>query len=266
MTPDLPLEGCAARTAIDVGACHAAGQDAAAHRRQSLADLRARMLPRPTSTGQPLAGLEYQRLDFLFAHAEHSGDFVVRVIGELEQNERGALVGREPLQVIQHLANVLPALDHVCHTLPRGSILRHVADIDVAASAELRQAAVPRDRIEPGPERHFAVAPSQCPERRDEGQLKRILGRLAVPQHVHAEREYAASVSIVDRLERGIIPGAQARYEKLVSFAQGNAAIEPTAEPGDCRVHPHALSVRYRAPKVQRPRYPMAAKRRPGNP
>jgi len=209
------------------------------------------MLPRPPSTDQRLTCLEYQRLDFLFAHPEHGGDFLVRMIRELEENERSALVGRQPLQVIQHLAKVLPPLDHVCHTLGGWSICRHVIDIDIAAGAELRQAAVARDRIQPGPERHVGVARSQCAKRRDKRQLKRVLGRLAVSQHVRAEREHAASVSIVDRLEGSIVARTQPRNEILVCIVHDGPAIEPTAEPGDCRVHPHAHSVRYPAPKVQ---------------
>jgi hypothetical protein len=86
LTPNLPLEGRAARAAVDVGACDAPGQDAATHRCQPLADLCARMLPRPPSTNEPLTCLEYQRLDFLLSDPEHGGDFLVRVIGELEQN------------------------------------------------------------------------------------------------------------------------------------------------------------------------------------
>jgi hypothetical protein len=136
--PDLPLEGCAARAAIDVGACDAPGQDAATHRRQPLADVCARMLPRAPSTEEPLTCLEYERLDFLSAHPEHSGDFLVRMIRELEQNERGALIGRQPLQVIQHFAKVLPPLDDVRHTLAGGLLCGRVVDVDIAAAAELR--------------------------------------------------------------------------------------------------------------------------------
>jgi hypothetical protein len=110
---------------------------------------------------------------------------------------------------------------------------------------------VARDRIQPGPERHVAVAPSQCAKRGDERQLKRIFGRVTASQHVRAEREHAASVSVVDRLERTIVACTQAGHQIVVIFAFHGAAIGPTAEPGYCRVRPHAHSVRYQAPKVQ---------------
>ena len=252
LTADLPLEGCAAGAAIDVGACDAPGEGAAVRRCQPLPDLCARMLPRPPSTDQRLTCLEYECLDLLFAHPEHGGDFFVRMIPKLEENERGTLVGRQPLQVIQHLAKVLPPLDLICHTFGGGSICRHFVEIEIAAGAELRQAAVARDRIQPRPERYVGVAPAQRAKRRDERQLKHVLGRLPISQHVHAEREHPASVSIVDRLERSIVACTQPRHKVLVNIAHDGPAIEATAEPGDCRVHPHGHSVRYRAPKVQR--------------
>ncbi len=80
------------------------------------------MLPRPPSTEQRLTCLEYQRLHLLLAHPEHRGDFFVRVVPELEENERGALVGRQPSHVVQHLAKVLPPLDLICDTFAGRSI------------------------------------------------------------------------------------------------------------------------------------------------
>jgi hypothetical protein len=199
------------------------------------------------------------------------------------------LVGGQPLQVIQHLAKVLPPLDLICHPDGGGSISRRVIDIEFAPGAKLRQAAVARDRIQPGSERDVALGSSQRAKRRDERELKRVLGRLPVSEHVHAEREHAASVSIVYRLERSIVARTQTGYEIFVIFGHDGAAIQPTAEPGYRRVHPHVHSVRYPAPKVQRNMSfvkpirdllradsilggvavdccPASARRRPGNP
>jgi hypothetical protein len=147
LTADLSLEGSAARTAIYVRAYDAPRQESGLHRRQPLADLGARILPRPPPAHQRLTRLEDQRLDFLFAHPEHGGDFPVRVIPELKENERGALVGRQPVDVIQHLAEVLPALDLIRNALKGCSICRHGVGVEVAAGAELRHAAVASDRI-----------------------------------------------------------------------------------------------------------------------
>ena len=147
LTADLSLEGSAVRAAIDVGACNAPWQESALQRCQPLAYLRARIPPRPPSAHQRLTCLEYQRLHLLFAHPEHGGDFFVRLIPELGENERVALVSRQPVDVIQHLAEVLPPLDLICHAVEGCSICRQRVDVEVAAGAELRHAAIARDRI-----------------------------------------------------------------------------------------------------------------------
>ena len=113
------LEVGAARTAVDVGACRAAGQDRALRHCQPLADLCARALPRAPSTHQRLARLKDERLHLLSAHAEHGSDFSVRVIPEFEEHERRALVSRQPLNVLEHLAQVLPPLDLIRHALEK---------------------------------------------------------------------------------------------------------------------------------------------------
>jgi hypothetical protein len=105
------------------------------------------MLPRPPSAHQRLTRLEYQRLHLLLAHPEHGGDFFVRLIPELEENERVALVSRQPVDVIQHLAEVLPPLDLICHAVMGCSICCQRVDVEVATGAELRHAAIARDRI-----------------------------------------------------------------------------------------------------------------------
>jgi hypothetical protein len=94
---DFLLERCAAWAAIDMGARHATRQNPAPQRCEPLADLRARTVPRLATAQKPLAGLEYERLHLLLSDVEHGRDFSVRVIAELEQHERGALVSREPL-------------------------------------------------------------------------------------------------------------------------------------------------------------------------
>jgi hypothetical protein len=48
--------------------------------------------------------LEDERLHFLLADAEHASDFIVRVVAEFKQHQRGALVSRQSLHVLQHFA------------------------------------------------------------------------------------------------------------------------------------------------------------------
>ena len=68
---------------------------------------------------------------------------------------------------------------------------------------------------------------------------------------MRAEREYTASVPIVDSLEGNIVPATEPGHQVLVAFARDSPAIEPTSEPDNCCAHPHAHSVRYIRLEVQ---------------
>ena len=115
-----------------------------------LADLHTRAISRGPATHERLARLEDERLHLFRADAEHSSDFFVWVIAELKEHERGALISRQPLDVLQHFAQLLAALNLVCYPLEERSVCRHFVDIgDIAAGAQLRQAAIASDRVKP---------------------------------------------------------------------------------------------------------------------
>jgi hypothetical protein len=61
--------------------------------------------------------LEDERLDLLPAHAQHDRDVAVRVVAEFKEHQRGALVSRQPLHIVQHLAEFLAPLDLVRQAL-----------------------------------------------------------------------------------------------------------------------------------------------------
>jgi hypothetical protein len=72
----------------------------------------------------------------------------MRVVAELKQRQRGPLVGRQPLHVLEHFAQFFPPLNLVCQAVENRSIHRHFVEIKgVAARAQLRQAAVASDRV-----------------------------------------------------------------------------------------------------------------------
>ncbi len=71
----------------------------------------------------------------------------------------------------------------------------------------------------------------QRPIRGDERQLQRVLGRLAVSEHVHAEREHATGVAIVDRLESIIVPATHPGHKVLVGLAQDRSTVYRLSEP-----------------------------------
>lgn len=77
---------------------------------------------------------------------------------------------------------------------------------------------IPRDRVKPRPEKNFIAATTERPVRRHEGELEHILGLLAVPEHMQAEREYASGVTIVNRLEGGSVTGTHLLYERIVGL------------------------------------------------
>lgn len=246
LMPNLLLEVCAGRAAVDVCAQHGAGEDPGLRRCQTLADLGAWALPRAPSAHQRFARLKHKRLHLLLAHTQHISDFLLRVISELEKNERSTLIVGEPPHILQQLAKVLSPLDQVCHPVGNWSIHRHRFDVDdLAASAQLGEAAITSDGVKPRSQGNVALAAAYRPERRDERDLERVLGCLAASQHVHAEREHSPGVSLVDSLKGGVVAGAQPSHKALVAFARASSAIEPTAEPGNCRVGPHGHSVRH---------------------
>ncbi len=100
----------------------------------------------------------------------------------------------------------------------------------IAPGAQLRQAAIARDRVQPGPQRDVALPTTQRPIRGDEGQLQRVLRRLATPEHLRAKREQAASISIVNRLESGLVSGTHLRDQVVVSLTHEEPELPHLAE------------------------------------
>jgi hypothetical protein len=215
------LEGGAARAAIDVSPSDAPGENSPMKRGEPLADLRARTIPGLPAPHERLARLEDERLDLISAYFEHIGDLTMRVVAELKQRQRRPLVGWQPLHVLEHFAQVFPPLNLVCQTVDNRWIRCHVVEIEgVAARAQLGQAAVASDRVQPGPQGNLAIAATQCPVRGDKGHLQRILGGLFAAEHVHAEREQAAGISIVDSFESVAFAGPHLGDQVLVRLVK----------------------------------------------
>jgi hypothetical protein len=149
----LMFKGLAAGAAVDVRPQDAARRDAALHRGQLLAYVSAWVLSGRSATDERLACLEDERFDLLGADAEHAGDLLLGVVAELKQNQCGALVSGESPHVVEHLAQILAALDLVGQALEDRSVAHHLVDADrLSPRAQLRQAAIARDGVEPGPQ------------------------------------------------------------------------------------------------------------------
>jgi hypothetical protein len=145
----LGLERRAGGADGDVTAQLGAPQRAAAQHGELLLDLAAVGVARLARAGQRLAGLEDECLDLVPAHVERHSDLVVGEGTELGEDERRALVLGELLQVGEHVAQVLAALD-----LGREALDRRLGDVVegalLAAGAQDRQGAVAGDRVQPG--------------------------------------------------------------------------------------------------------------------
>jgi hypothetical protein len=166
-------------------------------------------------------------------HVEDRRDLVVGQVTELEQDERGALVVGEPPQIVHQLAQVGSALNLLGQPIRDAAAVLRAVEADVlAARAQHRQAAIARDRVQPGPELDAAVAGAQRRVGRPEALLERVLGLLPAGQQLMAERQQAACVPVVDRLEGLVVAGAHARHETMVISAEHRPPYRrPTGSP-----------------------------------
>ena len=90
----------------------------------------------------------------------------------------------------------------------------------VAAPAQLRQAAISRDRVQPRPQRDAVLTVPKGAVCRDQGQLQGILGGLAATEHVRAKGQDARRVAVVDLLERRGLAAAHAGDQLVVGLPQ----------------------------------------------
>ena len=212
-----------------VAAQRPAPERAAASGGELLADRRARRLAGVALRDQRRARLVDERLDLRRAHADHLGDLLVREVGQLCQHERRALIMGQALDVRDQRPQIGPRL----HLLAQ-PLRRQARRVDVGlepASAEQREAAVARDRVQPRPEVRRRPALAQRPVGAQEGLLQRVLGLLASAHHVAAEAQQGAVVAVVEDLERPLVarrchvrepavgePPEQERSESGVAF------------------------------------------------
>ena len=142
----------------------------------------------------------------------------MRLVAEFKQYKRGALIGGQPLNILDDLAQLLSAREQARGTIDCGTVSAHpVAVRDLAASAQLRQAAVARDRVQPRPQRTVPATAAKRLVCRDERQLQRVLAALATSQHVRAETEQPRAVTIENLLEGLIVPGRDPSHKPLVT-------------------------------------------------
>jgi hypothetical protein len=159
-------------------------------------------------------------LDLLATNSEHGRDLLVRLAAEFEQHQRRALIGGQPPDVLDNLAELLAARDQARRTIDRGTVSAEpVAVRNLATGAQLRQAAIARDRIQPRPQRTVTATATKRLVCRHQRQLQRVLAPLPASQHMHTEAEQRRTVTIENLLERLIVAGPDPRHKLLVGEA-----------------------------------------------
>ncbi len=146
-------------------------------------------------------------------------------VARLGEDERGALVVGQLVEVAQDVAEVLAALDDGAEMLRLR--LGRVLERALAPGAQDGEAAVAGDRVEPRAQLDALVRADELAVGRHERVLDGVLGLLEGADHVAAEREDAAMVAVVDGLERRLGAGTDELDEAIV----GGEAEQPCGDP-----------------------------------
>ena len=194
-----------------------APQGAAAQRRELLLDVAAGGVARLARLHEGGTRLEDEGGDPGAPDAEDVRDLLVVEVAQLGEDERGALVVAERVQVVDQGLEVGALLDlgGQTHGDGQGGLdlgERH----DVAPRPQEGQAAVARDREQPGPQHDRPLVRPQRAVRGDEGVLERVLGLVGGAEQMPAERQQGPVMAVVQRLEGAVVAGAHARHQSLI--------------------------------------------------
>ena len=192
----------------------AAAQRATAQSGELPADLGAWGLTGLAPGDEAAAGAEHERLHLLRLAAEHLARLGVRQGTQLGEQQRGALVARQAAEITKEVAQLGALLDLIGQ--PAGGQVGGQR-LMLAARAEHREAAIARNRVQPGLERQPAhLAPLQVPERRGEGLLYGVLGLFRGAEHMATESQQPGRVPLEDGLERRLAAALDLRRQRVV--------------------------------------------------
>jgi hypothetical protein len=149
------------------------------------------------------------------------GQLLVGEPVELSPYQRVAVAGRQRAEILEQLAQVGTAL--VCRRRLVARCGREVIAIDRVQvdavgphPAELVEAAVAHQPVEPWPQVHRAVVAPQRAVRAPQCLLHDILGGAAIAQDPCGEAQQRCPVTVVDLLERRLVAGAKRGDKALV--------------------------------------------------
>nr|WP_228430995.1 hypothetical protein [Baekduia soli] len=232
---ELLLEGRAALAAANVAADRRAdAAQALGPLAELLADLRAGQAARLGRLGQRHARPDQQRLDRRDRRLHRLGDLLVAQRVDLAQQERGALGLGQRLDVGDELAELLAVVDLVGgRRAVLGEVDVHGVHADRRLLAQVVQAAVARDAVQPRPHVDRAVVGEHRVEGGGEDLLQHVLGVLAGAEHVPAEREQAGLVAADERLVGRLVAAPGQGDQALVALqAQERRGTAQGAGPG----------------------------------
>ena len=203
--------------------------DALGHAAELEANLVAGEQPRLGGLRERHASAHEKRLHARDGRVHRLGDLVVGEGVDLAQQQRGALRLGQLLHVGHDVAELLTVVDGVRR---RGAVvaLEHVHRVLARGlrPAQMVQAAVARDPVEPRSRIDRPVVGTDRVEGRGEDLLEHVLRVLARAEHVAAESEQPRLVALHERLERAVMAASYKRHELLVSLEpeQGRTARE----------------------------------------
>ena len=214
----------------------AAADERAGAALQSLGNLR--QLDTDLVTGQQpgLGGLGeryprayQQRLDAGDRRLHRLGDLLVGQGVHLAQDERRLLGLRKLMDVADEQPELLALVDLVGGAgAVLGKVVIHRVDADRLDSAQMIEAAVAGDPVQPGPDVDWPVVGENRVERGGQDLLEDVLGVFAGPQEVAAEGHQARLIPGHQDLERRHVAAPEHRDQPIVGLQpeQGRAPMQ----------------------------------------
>src|SRR5919198_22380 len=181
---------------------------------------------------QAAAGAEQGGLDRRTAHPEPLADLAIAQPLELAHDEDLVVSLRQPAERAAQVVEGHAGIDRGVRRRPPahevqalGTVLGVVGDLLGAPGAPERvDARVLGDLVDPRLEGDARVGRAHAPQRRDEDVLRDVLGPAVVVDHPVDIGGDPALVAQVELLEGAIVPGTDARDERVVVVAVGSRA------------------------------------------
>ena len=196
----------------------------------------ARGVARLDGLDEPDPRAHEQRLHRLQRDAERLGELGVAQAVHLAHEQRRALLLGQPADVGDQAAQVVAALRVDRRVVQRPARGLEEVDRGRHGLAQMVDAAVVRDAVQPGAQRHRPVVDAQRGVGAQEDVLQRVLGVLArAAEHLAGVDEQPLAVAVVDDAEGRVVAGAEEGDELLVgSQPQKRRRDRDPVECGGC--------------------------------